>query len=126
MNPDNPIGGDDAPFDRFRFLQGETNFNGEHKFAMAEHYDISPTDANPTGDIDWYATPNITDEQLVPVKLAVEGWNRYFTQFKGIAREVVHFKGRLPDGIHLGDPRYNVTNWDSRLDRGRGLRKPSR
>jgi hypothetical protein len=118
MNPDNPAGGDDAPFDRFRFLPGETIFKGEHKFAMSEHYDLSPTPANPTGDIDWYVTPNITDEELAPVKLAVEGWNRYFTKMKGIDREVVHFKGRLPKGVYLGDPRYNVINWDSRLIAG--------
>ena len=85
---------------------------------MAEHFDISQTPANPTGTIDWYVTPNITDEELKPVQLAVEGWNRYFKSFNGIQRKVVRFKGRLPEGIHLGDPRYNVINWDSRLVAG--------
>ena len=48
------------------------------------------------------------------MKNAVEGWNRYFRTFQGFKRDVVLFKGRLPDGIHIGDPRYNVINWDSK------------
>jgi hypothetical protein len=37
---------------------------------------------------------------------------------KGINQDIVLFKGRLPDSIHIGDPRYNVINWDSRLVAG--------
>lgn len=122
MNPDSATGGSTSDskdaLKRFRFLPGEADFQGEHKFAMAEHFDISQTPANPTGTIDWYVTPNITDEEITPVQLAVEGWNRYFKSFNGIQRKVVRFMGRLPEGIHLGDPRYNVINWDSRLVAG--------
>jgi hypothetical protein len=118
MNPDSPTGGDSGVLERFRLLAGENIFRGEKKLAFGQHFDLSKTAANSTGTIDWYVTPNITDEQMVPVKLAVEGWNRYFKRFKGIERDVVLFKGRLPEGIHLGDPRFNVINWDSRLIAG--------
>ena len=99
---------------RFRFLQSDRIFNGETKLTYAVHFDL-PDDKS---TIDWYVTPNISDEDIEPVGLAVEGWNRYFREFKGINRDVLVFKGRLPQGIHLGDPRFNVINWDNRLVAG--------
>ncbi len=118
MDPENPKGGDEAVFEKYRYLAGENIFEGEKKLAYAQHYDISKTARNPEGTIDWYATRNIPDEALEPVKTAIEGWNRYFAKQKGVERDVVLFKGRLPEGIHLGDPRFNVINWDSRLVAG--------
>jgi hypothetical protein len=125
MDPENPAGGDDGWFERFRLLAGERIFltgpdlkNGEKKVSFAQHYDISRTPANPEGTIDWYATRNIPDEAIEPVREAVEGWNRYFRAMKGVERDVVRFRGRLPEAIHLGDPRFNVINWDSRLIAG--------
>ena len=109
MDPTDPVGAADGAIARYRFLPGETIFNGEKKLAYAEHFDIGD---NKT--IDWYATANISDEHLEVAREAVEGWNRYFKTFAGINREVVKFKGRLPVGVKLGDPRYNVINWDSR------------
>jgi len=109
MDPSEPAGASDGPAARYRFLPGETIFDGEEKMAFAQHFDIGQ-DAT----IDWYATPNISDEHLEVAKDAVEGWNRYFKTFAGINREVVKFKGRLPPGIKIGDPRYNVINWDSK------------
>ncbi len=114
MNPDEAAGATEGVLARYRFLQTDKIFNGETKLAYAEHFDL----ANDQATIDWYVTPNIPDEDLEPVGLAVDAWNRYFKNFKGINRNVMNFKGRLPDGVHLGDPRYNVINWDSRLVAG--------
>ena len=61
--------------------------------------------------IDWYVTPNAPDELTAIFKSGVEGWNRYFTPQQG--RLVMRFMGRLPAGIKIGDPRYNVINFDS-------------
>ena len=66
--------------------------------------------------IDWYVTPNIPDKFLPVVKGGVEGWNRYFESQMG--RKVMQFKGRLPAGISLGDPRYNVINFDTVAEAG--------
>jgi len=114
MNPDSPAGGTEGYVARYRFLNTDRIFNGESKLAFAEHFDLPSEQAT----IDWYVTPNIPDEDLAPVGLAVEGWNRYFRNFKAMHRDILKFKGRLPQGIHLGDPRYNVINWDSRLVAG--------
>lgn len=67
--------------------------------------------ASETATIDWYVTPNIPDEFIKEVRSGVEGWNRYFRDELG--RDVVLFKGRLPSNVKLGDPRYNVINFDS-------------
>ena len=69
-----------------------------------------------TGTIDWYVTPNIPDKFLPVVKSGLEGWNRYFEPQLG--RKVMQFKGRLPAGIKLGDPRYNVINFDTVAEAG--------
>jgi hypothetical protein len=113
MDPEDPIGGSSGFVARFRFLPGDRIFEGGDPVAYAEHYDIAEG-----GSIDWYVTRNIPDEYLIPVGAAVEGWNRYFDSFQGLTQraggKVIRFKGRLPENIHLGDPRYNVINWDSR------------
>ncbi len=119
MDPESSVGATSGPIARFRMLPGEKNFEGETAVSYAQHFDISQNpEGTPTSTIDFYVTPNIPDEDILPVQLAVEGWNRYFTQFKGIQRKIVQFKGRLPEGIHLGDPRFNVINWDNRHTAG--------
>jgi hypothetical protein len=122
MDPEDPVGAQDGAVARYRFLPGDAIIQHdktmEKKLAYAQHFDISPKADGTPGTIDWYVTPNIPDEYMAPVKEAVEGWNRYFTQMKGIDRPVMRFMGKLPDGIHIGDPRYNVINWDSRLIAG--------
>ena len=67
--------------------------------------------ASDKATIDWYVTPNIPDDFIKEVRSGVEGWNRYFHDEFG--RDVMIFKGRLPAGVKLGDPRYNVINFDS-------------
>lgn len=64
--------------------------------------------------IDWYVTANIPTEFISPVQEAVEGWNRYSQKMWG--RDFIKFKGVLPAGVKIGDPRYNVISWDSVLN----------
>ncbi len=118
MDPQDAIGASEGPAFRYRFLNGESIFNGEEKLAYAQHYDLQDSFTGKPVTIDWYVTPNIKDEHLPIVRDAVEGWNRYFRKFSGIERDVVLFKGRMPEGMKLGDPRYNIINWDSRLIAG--------
>lgn len=118
MDPEDPVGGSEGVVSRFRLLPGETIFKidtdgSETKYAMATHFDISGGKT-----IDWWVTPNIPDEYLSVVRDGVIGWNRYFRNEQGVKRDVVRFMGRLPDGIHMGDPRFNVINWDTRLVAG--------
>ncbi|MEO5971377.1 MAG: zinc-dependent metalloprotease, partial [Bdellovibrionia bacterium] len=97
-----------------RMLPGESNFEGEQEVSYAQHFDITPSADGSMGTIDYYVTRNIPDEYLEPIQLAIEGWNRYFLKMEGVGRPVMQFKGRLPEGIYIGDPRFNVINWDSR------------
>lgn len=64
--------------------------------------------------INWYVTPNVPDEFLPAIRDGVEGWNRYSQKMWG--RDFIRFKGVLPAGVKIGDPRYNVVNWDSVVD----------
>ena len=64
-----------------------------------------------SGTIDWYITPNIPDKIPAGHQSGVEGWNRYFEPQLG--RKVMRFLGKLAAGVKLGDPRYNVINFDS-------------
>lgn len=114
MNPNHPVGATEGPVARYRMLAGEKNFKGEKAVSYAQHFDISQSADGSGGTIDYYVTRNIPDEFMEPVQLAVEGWNRYFINMKDVSRKIMQFKGRLPEGIHLGDPRFNVINWDSR------------
>jgi len=119
LDPEDPTNaGPNAESMRFRFLPGEKIHDGEQILAFAQHFDISPNAEGKPGTIDWYTTRNISDEDLQSVKLAIEGWNRYFRAMKGIERDVIRVPGRLPEGVKLGDPRFNVINWDNRLIAG--------
>ena len=95
---------------RYRILSAGTFYKDEKPHAYGEHFDIG--DASNPKTIDWYITANAKDEDLLTFQQGVEGWNRYFKAMKGIERDVLKFKGRLPDGIKLGDSRYNVINLD--------------
>ncbi len=114
MDPADPVGGDSGPVARYRLLAADAIYEQEEQVAYAQHFDISPKADGSPSTIDFYVTPNIPDAYLEAVRNGVEGWNRYFLNFKGIQRAVVQFKGKLPDGIQLGDPRYNVIAWDNR------------
>lgn len=103
---------------RFGFLSNDVwttvasrSGNGSRvKTAVANRFAMP--DAGKT--IDWYVTPNIPAEFIPAVRDGIEGWNRYSQKMFG--RDFIAFKGILPAGIKIGDPRYNVVNWDSVLD----------
>jgi hypothetical protein len=96
---------------RYRFLSGDDVFldlpSGRTSTKVANHFAM---DAK-SGVIDWYVTTNIPAKYILAVKTGIEGWNRYSQKMWG--RDFVRFKGVLPDGVKIGDPRYNVVNWDS-------------
>jgi hypothetical protein len=106
---------DPAYYNHYRFLGGETIFQGESKnkepisVSYAQHPDLTSDT-----EMDWYVTQNAPAEILPVLKNAVEGWNRYFRVMKGFSHDVLSFKGPLPQGVYIGDPRYNVINWDSK------------
>jgi len=96
---------------RYRFLDSGSVWadvagQGRQQTKIASRFNSTP--GKP---IQWYITPNIPAEYLPVIKDAVEGWNRYSQ--KMYAQDIVHFAGTLPTGIKIGDPRYNVINWDS-------------
>ena len=106
---------------RFMMITNENVFvergltNGvpkREKTAFANRFNL----ATSTSTIDWYVTPNVPDDFMKEMKSATEGWNRYFHDQLG--RDVVQFKGRLPEGVKLGDPRYNVINFDTVAEAG--------
>ena len=106
--------------DRYRFLDTELVYvtksfkNGvpvRAQTTYAERFDISNGKT-----IDWYITPNAPDELMPIFKSGVEGWNRYFRPQQG--RDVMRFLGRLPAGVKIGDPRYNVINFDTVAEAG--------
>ncbi len=98
---------------RFGFLSDNvwlTLPTGRTKTAVANRF--APPAIGQT--IDWYVTSNLPEEYLPAVRDGVEGWNRYSKKMWG--RDFIKFKGHLPKGIKIGDPRYNVINWDSVVD----------
>jgi hypothetical protein len=117
MDPDHPAGGENGLFERFRFLSGMTINRGEQGLTFAQRFDIRDSQGN-IKTIDWYVTANAPEEFMGSIRAGVEGWNRYFRGLKGVERDVVRFLGRLPSTIKVGDPRYNVIVWDSRLQAG--------
>jgi hypothetical protein len=76
------------------------------KRVTSTRYDISEGKT-----IDWYVTDNLPDQLYSDIKAGVEGWNRYYNTFRGDS--VVRFLGKLPQGVKLGDPRYNVVRFDA-------------
>ncbi len=104
---------------RYRFITGENVWvnkvdNGETSRVQTSF--ASRFHLGETGTIDWYVTPNIPDQFIPVIKSGVEGWNRYFEPQLG--RKVVRFLGKLPEGVKIGDPRYNVINFDSVAEAG--------
>lgn len=99
--------------ERFGFLSNKIWAdlpNGRLKTAVASRFGMPAAGKT----IDWYVTPNIPAEYIPAVQSGIEGWNRYSQKMFG--RDFVRFAGTLPAGIKIGDPRYNVVNWDSVVD----------
>lgn len=66
--------------------------------------------------VKWYVTQNIPDADIESVKNGVEAWNRY-SRAAG-KPDLIKFMGRVPDGVKVGDPRYNLIVWDTVQDAG--------
>jgi hypothetical protein len=101
--------------ERFRFLDWGDVFmdvpgEGRIKTAVANRFAVK---AGQT--IDWYVTSNVPDTYLPQIRTGVEGWNRYF---KAMGQAGLAFKGKLPSDVKIGDPRFNVINWDSVAEAG--------
>lgn len=77
------------------------------KYNTVVRYDISGRKT-----IDWYVTRNLPDTLLPDIKAGIEGWNRYFNEFRPDLAVMV-FRGKLPEHVTIGDPRYNVVNFDA-------------
>lgn len=100
--------------ERYRFLDNEKVYvdrsglirKTREKTSFANRFHIKAGET-----IDWYVTQNAPADFMNELKSGVEGWNRYFIPQMGYA--VMQFKGYLPNGVKLGDPRYNVINYDS-------------
>jgi hypothetical protein len=99
---------------RFGFLSSVlVYFDGEKDSRLgsmvANRFAWSATGSD--GPIEWHVTRNLPDELLPIIEAGVEGWNRYSQEMWG--KDILRFAGKLPAGIHLGDPRYNVIYWDT-------------
>ena len=103
--------------ERFRYLDMgmdqwlEVPGKGRVKTRVAQRFGIKPGEV-----ITWYVTPNIPDEYLPQIKTGIEGWNRYSQAMYG--KDMVRFAGKMPEGMKIGDPRYNIVNWDSVAEAG--------
>jgi len=113
--------------ERYRFLDwgnlfldltndaGKTERVGT-RVALRYGFDPQGSTTGTGAPIVWYVTPNVPDQYLPDLKTGVEGWNRYSQSLWG--RDMVRFDGKLPEGIKIGDPRYNVISWDSVAEAG--------
>lgn len=66
--------------------------------------------------IKWYVTRNVNTAYLNDIKNSVEAWNRY-SRAMGIP-DLVRFEGLVPEGVKVGDPRYNLIIWDNIQEAG--------
>jgi len=105
---------------RYRFLGGERVFVdvpvGEGEVERLPTTFANRFNVAQGGTIDWYVTPNAPEKFMPAIRSGVEGWNRYFNAQHG--RDIIRFMGKLPEGVKLGDPSYNVINWDSVAEAG--------
>jgi len=69
--------------------------------------------------IKWYlysASRDVSDKYITDIKNSVEAWNRY-SRAAG-KPDLVRFEGYLPEGVKVGDPRYNTIVWDTVQEAG--------
>jgi hypothetical protein len=101
--------------ERFRFLTWGSvfmNVGGERiQTQVANRFKVEQ------GPILWYVTPNVPDAYLDQIRTGIEAWNRY-SQASTQKNDLVKFEGKLPPGVKIGDPRYNIVNWDSVAEAG--------
>lgn len=100
---------------RFRFLDGGKVFvDNEGKRVETK---VASRFVQKNGEpIRWYVTRNVNTTYLNDIKNSVEGWNRY-SRAAG-QPDLIRFEGLLPEGVKVGDPRYNIIVWDNIQDAG--------
>lgn len=96
---------------RYRFLDA-----GEFFYQKAAHVKAKTKAATrflrKNGEsIKWYVFGDVPEENMNDLKNGVEAWNRY-------QPNLVEFMGKLPEGVKLGDPRYNTIVWDNVAEAG--------
>lgn len=100
--------------ERFRFLgAGPVYMNIDGIGRVQTEAAVRFLPPQPGKPIEWYVTPNIPEDFMAQIQTGIEGWNRYSRAMWGSDRDLVKFAGVLPSDVSLGDPRYNVINWDS-------------
>ena len=82
---------------------------GRMETSIAARFNVKAGDV-----VTWYVTSNIPDEFVPDVKAGIEGWNRYSQAMW--KKDFVKFGGKLPAGVKVGDPRYNIVQWDTVQD----------
>ncbi len=98
---------------RFRFL-GSTkiwrNIEGKGRIQAeaAERFHFDPKSSEP---IQWWVSRNVDERYIQDISNGLEAWNRYSQSHWG--KDIVKFAGKLPEGVVIGDPRYNVIVWDN-------------
>lgn len=102
--------------ERYRFLDAGKVFldiegAGRVQTSVAQRFLVKDNEP-----VLWYVTRNIPEQYIVDVKNGLEAWNRY-SKAAGKS-DLVRFAGLLPEGVKVGDPRYNIIVWDNVADAG--------
>lgn len=96
---------------RYRFLDAGEFFH-EKKPGVRSKTKAATRFLRKSGEaIKWYVYGNVPEQYMKDLKNGVEAWNRY-------QAGLVSFEGKLPEGIKLGDPRFNTIVWDNVAEAG--------
>ena len=101
---------------RFRFLSNSEAFFTQPDGTRTKSKTASRFILQNNEPVKWWITKNVPAKFLPDVKNGLEGWNRYGQAMW--KRDIIKFMGILPDGVKLGDPRYNTIVWDNVAEAG--------
>ncbi len=97
--------------ERYRFLDAGDFFH-ESKPGVRTKTKAANRFLRKNGEpIKWYVFGNVPEQYLKDIRNGVEAWNRYIPN-------LIRFEGKLPEGIKLGDPRFNTIVWDTVQEAG--------
>jgi hypothetical protein len=96
---------------RYRFLDAGEFFH-ESKPGVRTKTKAATRFLRKNGEaIKWYVFGNVPEQYMKDLKNGVEAWNRY-------QPNLISFEGKLPEGVKVGDPRYNTIIWDTVQEAG--------
>lgn len=101
--------------ERFRFLDSGKVFidkDGKRVPTLVANRFVLKDDQ----PIRWYVTRNAPEKYMGDIKNSIEAWNRYSRAMN--RPDIIRFEGLLPEGVKVGDPRYNIIVWDNIQDAG--------